>query len=353
MASAPALASPHPRRRFLVRAVAGTAITGVFLLLLSRYVDWHRFVGLLRQSRPPLLVGAFAMYIGLYAVRALRFKLITPRAPYGTMFSITCVHNFLLRLLPMRTGDLSYAFLAKRAGLAGLGEGLISLVLVRLFDAGTVVVLFGATLALNRGVYRGDPRVGLVAAGAVLVLGILGVVFFRQLLGLGAAVLRGGGRLVGADRNERVRRFLDRVESSVRSFASTPARVLFWVAITTTFQWVLNFLIFFAIMRGFALRVSVAQVVLGGTAAVVSGFLPLGGIGTFGTLEDGWALGFALAGLEPSVAVASAFGFSIVTLLYGAALGLVGWIALTRGSFGQGSVQTREASDDGPTDAQR
>jgi uncharacterized protein (TIRG00374 family) len=337
----------------LLRAVAGAAITGLFLLLLSRYLDWQRFVALLRQSRPPLLAFAFAMYIGLYAVRALRFKLITPSAPYGAMFAITCVHNLLLRLLPMRTGDLSYAFLAKRAGLAGLGEGLISLVLVRIFDAGTVVVLFGATLALNRGVYRGDPRVGFVAAGAVLVCGILAVVFFRQLLGAGVALLRGLGRLVGANRQERLRRLLDRVETSVRSFAATPARVLFWVAVITACQWLLNFLIFFAIMRGFALRVSVAQVVLGGTAAVVSGFLPLGGIGTFGTLEAGWALGFALVGLEPSVAVASAFGFSIVTLLYGTPLGLVGWIALSRRSGGEHPAQARETSDDTPSDAQR
>ena len=43
------------------------------------------------------------------------------------MLAIAAVHNLLLRILPLRTGDLSYAILVKRAGTAGLGGILMAL----------------------------------------------------------------------------------------------------------------------------------------------------------------------------------------------------------------------------------
>jgi uncharacterized membrane protein YbhN (UPF0104 family) len=102
--------------------------------------------------------------------------------------------------------------------------------------------------------------------------------------------------------------------------------------------WLLTFGGFFAIMRSFSLPVGVSQTVLGSTAAVVTGFLPIGGIGNFGTLEAGWALGFALVGLEQEQAVASGFGVSLTTFSYAALLGLLGWIGLARAGGRKASV---------------
>ena len=78
---------------------------------------------------------------------------------------------------------------------------------------------------------------------------------------------------------------------------------------------------------------------------MVSGFLPVSGIGSFGALEAGWALGFVLVGLETPIAVATAFGFSIVTLVYAALFGLVGWIWL--GALSRQRRVNNETATDG------
>ena len=324
-------AHPRPvtnRRTLLKRATLGVLITGAFLFVLSRFVDWPQLVALFRNSQPRWLLGAVGFYVAIYFVRGLRFYLLARGTTLVTMLCITCVHNFLLRLLPMRTGDLSYAILLKRAGIAGLGEGVLSLILLRLLDAGAVVVLFGITLAVNRGVYLGDPTPGFIAAAVVFALGVIGVVSFNRLLRLGQRALSAVARLLHLDRRPKVHRALERLGEEIQAFARIPLPVLLQITAATAVQWLLNFAIIFAIMRAFSVEVSIAQAVLGGTAAVVSAFLPIGGIGSFGALEAGWSLGFALVGLDPSVAVASAFGFSIVTFIYAGSFGLIGWLGL-------------------------
>jgi uncharacterized membrane protein YbhN (UPF0104 family) len=122
------------------------------------------------------------------------------------------------------------------------------------------------------------------------------------------------------------------LSNTVDDFSRLPLPSVLKLAGISAVQWLLTFGAFFAIMRAFAQPVSISQTVLGATAAVVSGFLPIGGIGSFGTQEAGWALGFVLVGLERSQAVASGFGVSLVTLSYCILLGLVGAVVLRPGT---------------------
>ncbi len=96
----------------------------------------------------------------------------------------------------------------------------------------------------------------------------------------------------------------------------------------TLLLWLLTFAAFFVIMRAFGIPMSIAETVLGSTAAVVAGFLPIGAIGSFGPLEAGWAGGFMLVGLEHDPALASGIGVSLTTLGYAIVLGVVAWLGL-------------------------
>ncbi len=121
---------------------------------------------------------------------------------------------------------------------------------------------------------------------------------------------------------------MDKAAGAIDSFAAVSYRQLVKITLLTLVQWLLTFGAFFAIMRAFYMPVSLAQTTLGSTASVVTGFLPIGGIGSFGTLEAGWALGFVLVGLDQTRAITSGFGVSFSTFSYVALLGLLGWIGL-------------------------
>ena len=316
------------RRTLLVRGLLGVVVTGTLVLLLVRYVEWPRFVGLLGQGRADLLGLALLLYLLLYLARTWRFWLLVPRTPLRTMFAITCVHNFLLRLLPMRTGEISFAILLRRAGAGGLTRGMISLFLVRLLDGGMVVLIFASTLLVARGQFRAEQAPSLIAAGAIFVAGLLAVIYFRRLLRLLLLLLSGSLRLVRLDTRPGVARALRRLSDEIDAFSSTPRRAVLGAGAATAVQWLISFALIYLVMRAFSVKVSPSQAVLGGTASVVSAFLPIGGIGTFGTLEAGWTLGFVLVGLSTSLAAHSAFAYSMVTFVYAGVLGLFGWLAL-------------------------
>jgi uncharacterized protein (TIRG00374 family) len=313
---------------FWVKAGLGLVITSALVAFLFRYIDLEHLGRLLGAADGALLLLGLGIWIAVYLVRTVRFVLVAPRTPYATMLAIASVHNFLLRLLPMRTGDLSYAFLVRRAGTAGLGESLLSLLLLRALDATTVVVVFTASLALDQGVYLGDRTVGIVVAAAAGIAGLVVVFTLGRILRRFLDLARACCRWVGLDRRPGIQRAMEKVEKSVDSFAEIKTGVVLMAAGASLVLWLLTFAAFFVIMRGFSMPVGATQTVLGSTAAVVTGFLPIGGIGSFGTLEAGWALGFVLVGLEQEKAVASGFGVSLTTFGYAALLGLLGWIGL-------------------------
>ena len=84
------------------------------------------------------------------------------------------------------------------------------------------------------------------------------------------------------------------------------------------------------VARASGMTTAVGPVLLGATGAIAASFLPLGGVGTFGTLETGWTLGFATAGVSRQLAVASAFAFSGLTFFCAAAATPVAWWWLQR-----------------------
>jgi glycosyltransferase 2 family protein len=317
-----------PRRRLLLKTVVGTAVTVLLFAILLRYVHVSELVQLFSGARFSVLGLGFGLWLALYAMRALRFNLLAPRTPYSTMLAIASVHNFLLRLLPFRTGDLSYAFLVRRSGTAGLGESLIGLLLLRVLDSTTVIVIFVATLALDQSRFLGDRRAGMAFAVLAAALGVAVTLLLKPLLRLAFRVAERLARVVGLERRPVVRSLLDKVRGAIDDFAQLRLGIVLRIALVSVAVWLLTFTAFFAIMQAFSMPVSLAQTVLGSTAAVVTAFLPVGGIGSFGTLEAGWALGFVLVGLDKARAVASGFGVSITTFLYAAVLGLLGWLVL-------------------------
>jgi uncharacterized membrane protein YbhN (UPF0104 family) len=315
-------------RKLLLKAALGLIITGALILFLFRYIDLDQLGRMLAEMSWLYYFLGLASWVVVYLIRTFRYIIIAPRTPYATMLSITSIHNLLLRLLPLRTGELSYAFLVRRAGTAGLGESLLGLLLLRAVDATCVVVVFSVTLALHSGVYMADRRLGIGAAAVAALMGGVVVCFMGQLLRLGLRVARAILRGVGLTRRPGVQRALSKVDESVAAVAAIRGSATLKIAGISFVQWLLTFGGFFVIMRAFSMPVGIAQTVLGSTAAVVTGFLPIGGIGSFGTLEAGWALGFVLVGLDRERAVASGFGVSITTFTYAAVLGLFGWIGL-------------------------
>ncbi|MFH1131875.1 MAG: lysylphosphatidylglycerol synthase transmembrane domain-containing protein [Pseudomonadota bacterium] len=316
------------RFRFALRFVLGIIVTTVLLGWLFRNMDWAQLGGMFKHMTWRLALIGLGIVFLLQVVRSARFVVFAPKTPFLTMLSITAVHTFMLRIMPARTGELVYAFLVKRAGTAGFGESLVSLLLLRILDATVVIVIFAVALAFNRGIYLGDPLWGMIIAGLLVLLGTLAIVFFHRLLRFGLRIAKSVLQLLGLHKKPTVHRIFSRLGEVVASSAKIPSAVMSKAVIYTAAHWLVIFALIYWAMRAFYIPVGLGQVVLGGTAVIVSSFLPVSAVGSFGILEAGWAMGFTLVGLESGTAAASGVAFSVITLVYAALLASVGWILL-------------------------
>src|SRR5690606_21421539 len=129
------------------------------------------------------------------AVRAWRFRLMSTEAPFSVLCAITSVHQLLLRVMPMRTGELGFAWLMRKSGSAGFAQSLVGLLLLRILDLSTVLVLYALALALAR-TSSGGADAPILLVGAAAVVATLLALSLRRILPLGARVLGASLRLV-------------------------------------------------------------------------------------------------------------------------------------------------------------
>jgi uncharacterized protein (TIRG00374 family) len=283
-------------------------------------------------------------YSGTYLARARRFAAAGARGSTWTLLGIVTIHGAANRLMPLRTGELSYPLMAKRVGAAPIGEGLVQILMLRIVDLLTVAALFlvALVLALAFGVADlGESTTVFVVAAA-----LLAVVSGAALSRLGA-VLRAFVRLARrlfarGDEGEgtRIAHALDRAEEAAAVVADLTLarrlRIVFW----SVACWSAYFVTFHLILLALGVDLPLLRTVLGSSAAIVGSTVPISGLGTFGALEGGWTAGFVAVGLEPSTAASTAIVMSGLTLLFAVLLAAVGWVAL-----GARAVSAEEGSD--------
>jgi uncharacterized membrane protein YbhN (UPF0104 family) len=316
-------------RRWLPRIVVGLVVSGALIAALLTQVDVARVGEVLTGMDARLLALGLAVYVVLGVIRAWRIHVLLPGAPMGSLYAIASVHQLLLRILPMRSGELGFAWLMRRSGEAGFAQSLVALMVLRVLDLTTVLVIWAVSLVAFDQMGAGSRQ----SVGAVVAVAIAGVAIaatVKPLLRVGHRVADG---LIGAlrlDRFARVARAQRSLAEAVGWSGTLPARVLWQATALTVVQWLVSFAFVFVIALAARLEVTPAQAVLGGVGTTVGSMLPVPGIGTFGGLEAGWAAGFALVGVPTEEAIASAFSFSVVSLGYSIVTAAAGWAILAR-----------------------
>ena len=154
------------------------------LFLFFRGVDWNAMGRALRAANPLYLGGVVLVTLVTYAARAWRWGfLLAPlaRVPFPRLFSATVI-GFMTSLLIPRAGEVVRPYLVARKHAVSTSAGFASIVLERLVDLITVLLLFALYLyvlptppAQTRGPLLGVLKVAGAAAGAgaLVILAVL------------------------------------------------------------------------------------------------------------------------------------------------------------------------------------
>jgi len=130
------------------RLLLGALLAVVLLAWFFRGIDWSALGGALRAARPLPLVGLVLVTVGVYSVRAWRWgDLLAPlgRVGYADLFSATMV-GFASGLLVPRAQELLRPWLVSRRYPIPTSAGFATIILERLVDMITVLVLFALYL---------------------------------------------------------------------------------------------------------------------------------------------------------------------------------------------------------------
>lgn len=261
-----------------------------------------------------------------------------------SLFGVIGGHAFLNQLLPLRTGELIFPVLLRRATGLPLSVGLIDLLLLRLIELAVLLPLY--TLAFCAWlIEQGDQSVSgaalwvLVAIGAVSALSLpLLPALLKQAIGLGSRLLalprlarRGGAVRLSASLG-RCREELGRLGLGA-VVGLTAATVLMWGCL---------FGVYYSALWALGVEVSALVAVVGSAGAIVTNLLPINGIGSLGTLEAGWVAGFVALGEDQAAVTAS--GIAMHAVIIGV-LGLCALAALPRPSA-QGEPEGSDSSSD-------
>lgn len=165
--------------------LAGGAVLALLLLaVFFRGVDWAELGAAFRSANPLYLFGVVAATVLTYLLRAWRLgSLLAPLAPvpFRDLFAATAV-GFMTGLLVPRAGEVVRPYLISRRHPIRLSAGFASIILERLLDLITVLLLFALYLyvlptpaAQTRGPLLGYLKLGgaLAGAAAVVVLAVL------------------------------------------------------------------------------------------------------------------------------------------------------------------------------------
>src|SRR5688500_17379797 len=109
---------PAAARTWAIRIAVGLVVSGLIVAALLSQGDVDQVAGVLLRVRADFVAIAFGLYLAILGLRTLRLRLLIPDARASTLFAVNAVHLLLLRIMPMRTGEIAFAWLMNRSGAA-------------------------------------------------------------------------------------------------------------------------------------------------------------------------------------------------------------------------------------------
>ena len=311
--------------------LVGLVISVGLAWYLLRKVDLNEFVRIAQNVPLWSMVLAVGLYVLLNFWRALRFRVPLKReeSPLRILFPITLYHNFLVRTLPFRTGELAYITLLRQYLHQPVSDGFSSLLGARLFELLLVIMggLAGLLLSSTQLVEQGQlVLVFLIGAFVVCLVVIYQAGRLTRILARawGWTVARTpwhNHRLVGviAQKLQTIAAQLDRMHEP---------RMLVSMLVLSTCTYSTNAFFYMVVMKALGLDATVGILLPIISLGMLASFFPLSFL-ELGVVESGFTFGMiVLAGLEMGQAVPIAFFLHGFQMMCAAVTGLVGYLML-------------------------
>ncbi len=328
--------TPATRSSRLSKVLLAFAISGGLIAAVLSQLDLGEMAARVAAADPGWLGLAACAYLGMAAVRGLRFWALVPSAGLGAVTASIGVQTFVNKFTPFRLGELALPYLLSRHGGQSAAHVLLLLFQVRLLD---LWVLSGAAMVAMQALFPGGQ------AGRLLVLAVglsaisVAMLAFRPWMRMNLTMGRGLARLFGLQRFAAVEKALGKLEDAIEAGGQLERRQLAVLGASTLVIHMLTFSLFVCIIGAFGVETDFIKVVLGSSIAQVGAVLPVTTVGSIGTMESAWIAGFMMVGMRFSDAALTGLASQIITIVFASVLVVPSHLYLNRRSTaGSGQV---------------
>ncbi len=161
-------------RKRRVQVALGIAISLLFLCLVLRKLDWGELWSLFSHARYAYLILALALLVAINLVRAYRWRLLLDSErtlSLAWLFRLVNIGYLLNNTFPAKAGEVVRGILVGRRAKGGIGQGLSTVLMERILDMLTVVLMLLALIpfvALPPWASAAGLTLGSIAVVAVL-----------------------------------------------------------------------------------------------------------------------------------------------------------------------------------------
>ncbi|MCD4847348.1 MAG: flippase-like domain-containing protein [Candidatus Aegiribacteria sp.] len=252
-----------------------------------------------------LLLGAFALFLLSQILRAFRWMILSfgKKVPFSLSMPVTSIHVGLGHLLPVRLSDVAFVGLFKHFGSIPVGYGTATVVLAKLLDLVAMGIIIGSAVAAGVG------EMAYVAPILVLI-GSLGIIFIVPLL---RAIRKPSVWVLQKLMPGEITHWFDDLleASSVKGKKGKLASAF----LVSLIAWISKLLMFCLLLESLGITgIPLWKIFFASGVTDLTMALPVHGLLSLGTVEAGWAAGFAMVGIEGIVASGTniiELGFSV------------------------------------------
>ena len=293
------------------------AFTVMFIVLLYNMIDIKVIYDMFRNVRLRVVVLGLSIYLLIYILRALRFKLLLhKRIQIFNLLKVVLVHGLYNRVLPFRIGEGAFPIYMKKLENVDYSESSVAVIIVRIFDLISSIMLYCSISIINREGYLN-----------VIILMFINSALFFCICKLKSILEMLIKLLNKVKRMKKVSYTFSNIYN-IYYESLTFKKVLILLTISVS-NWMLMFIIFRMFIIEFNMNIQIKDIILAGSFSNLSSILPISSIGNFGTMEIGWAGILMMLGYDKNIAFSTGFSVNMVTFLATTILGLIGIMLLS------------------------
>jgi uncharacterized membrane protein YbhN (UPF0104 family) len=301
------------KRRIFVY-ILSAVLSVLFLVYVLLNLDWE----ILRVAFSDIHWGWLALALLAYLVnillRALRFTNLIYSRPvkWIELVPVSALHNILMYLMPAKTGDVTYVFIAKDRLDLSLTEGTATLFAARFYDFSVVAAVLMVLLPLSKNEIPDWIFLPAVIFCALILLGTIGILAFLK---FSKPTLESVNLLSDTQPKtlQKIRAAWTKFIVGLREIQSHGAHGK--VALITAGIWLCIYSNFYFAAKSMGLPVAFYHIAIISMVMIPLTLLPLQGFANIGTHEVGWTSVLMAFNYPYKTALAIAAGSHFVLLL--------------------------------------